>query len=166
MTVHPKHKLFYVKTGRNINGPRFVGEVIDVEEFGIQSSVPVLESSNAIASVPYGSELVEVDDRVFVNEDFANEYIAAVTGVAVEDDSAAEENDSADDDADEGDDMSGGEGEDSEEGDEEVDVDATIDHLSSLNKADLVAAASEYIEVDEAWTKAEIVNAVEARLRG
>jgi hypothetical protein len=158
MAALPEHTLYYVITGRTINGPRQFGEVIDVDELGIRNVINTLMSSGSVASVPYGSTFAEVDGITFVNDEFAAEYQAFLNrqeeGTTPAEDpidgaSASDTNDqSSDDDA------------PSDETPEEV-----ISRLGSLNKVDLTAEAEALgVTVDPDWTKAEIVDAVKALL--
>ena len=159
MAALPQHSLFYVITGRTINGPRQFGEVIDVDELGIRNVINTLMSSGMVASVPWGSEFVDVDGITFVNDEFAVEYQTYLDRFEeegtppTEDPDGTSASDTNDDSSDENSDP------------QAETLDELLSRLGNLNKTDLTTEATALgVTVDPDWTKAEIIDATKALL--
>jgi len=159
MAALPEHTLYYVITGRTINGPRQSGEVIDVDELGIRNVINTLVSSGSVASVPYGSELVEVEGITFVNDEWAADYQTFMNRFEEEGTPPSEDPDgtsASDTDDDSSDENSEPQAET---------LDELLSRLGNLNKTDLTTEASALgVTVDPDWTKAEIIDATKALL--
>lgn len=163
MAALPTHTLYYVVTGRMINGPRQLGEVIDVDELQIRNALTVLENQGAIMSVPFGSELVEQDGITFVNAEFAAEYAAYLASFDAVEEEEAEDDTESDDANDDGSDADANGEEPADASPVAETKEELLHRIGNLNKADLTAEAEALgVTVDPDWTKADIIAAVEA----